>query len=67
MKRSLDDLKFKTKDGEKFDIPLEGSLGLLALGDIGLLAWRNKRAKYIQSIVDRKKNKENEGIDGEEK
>lgn len=24
----------------KYEIPMEGSLGLLALGDIGLRAWR---------------------------
>ena len=28
--------------GKKFPIPIEGSLGLLALGDIGLQAWRLK-------------------------
>ena len=32
----------ETPDGEEFEIPVEGSLGLLALGDIGLLAWRSK-------------------------
>lgn len=31
-----------TPDGQEFDIPLEGSLGLLALGDVGLMAWRSR-------------------------
>ena len=29
-------------NGEEYVIPVEGSLGLLALGYIGLEAWRNK-------------------------
>lgn len=28
------------------DIPLEGSLGLLATGDIGFLAWRAVRKEH---------------------
>ena len=31
--------------GEVYDIPIEGSLGLLALGYKGLLAWRHKRKR----------------------
>lgn len=30
------------KKNKKMDIPLEGSLGLLAYGDLGLKAWRAK-------------------------
>lgn len=30
----------------EYQIPPEGSLGLLALGYIGLLAWRTAREKY---------------------
>ncbi len=29
--------------GDKYEIPAEGSLGLLALGHIGLKLWREKR------------------------
>ena len=29
-------------DGNEFEIPVEGSIGLLALGDIGYLAWKAK-------------------------
>ncbi len=31
--------------GDKYEIPYEGSLGLLALGHIGLKLWREKRAE----------------------
>jgi len=31
--------------GAVYDIPVEGSLGLLALGAVGLQAWRRKRAE----------------------
>ena len=31
-------------------IPLEGSLGILAYGARGLLAWRKKQVEYIQRI-----------------
>lgn len=33
------------KDSD-FEIPIGGSLGLLALGHIGLQLWRNKRKDY---------------------
>lgn len=39
----------KTKDGKQVDIPYEGSLGLLALGDVGLILWRDAKEKYNQS------------------
>ena len=31
----------KPKDNQRFNVEPEGSLGLLALGDIGLDMWRN--------------------------
>ncbi len=34
-----------TIDGQAFDIPVEGSLGLLALGYAGIKAWRQKQAE----------------------
>ena len=34
---------FTTTEGQPYDIPLEGSLGLLAFGYKGLMAWRAKR------------------------
>ena len=38
----------KTVSGEPFEIPVLGSLGLLALGDVGLLAWRAKKIEAIK-------------------
>lgn len=34
-----------TVDGQSFDIPFGGSIGLLALGDLGIIAWRQKVRK----------------------
>jgi len=44
-----EDVKIITQDGEEIEIPVEGSLGLLALGAVGIKAWRKKRRemKYI--------------------
>jgi hypothetical protein len=33
----------KKKTHDTIEIPVEGSLGLLALGAVGLKAWRKKR------------------------
>jgi len=43
--------KIDLKDpyGKKFNIPVEGSLGLLALGAIGLIAWREKKREVLQN------------------
>ncbi|HRZ77307.1 MAG TPA: hypothetical protein P5248_08070 [Bacteroidales bacterium] len=30
-----------------FDVPVKGSLGLLALGDLGLKAWRKARREAL--------------------
>lgn len=35
-----------TNDGQPFKIPVEGSLGLLALGYKGVVAWRQVRRQY---------------------
>ena len=53
-KKTLLDLDFKTKDGQKFDVPVQGSLGLLALGDIGLMAWRQKKLQVYQEMQKQK-------------
>jgi len=58
--KSLLDLDFKTKDGQKFDVPVHGSLGLLALGDIGLMAWREKKLQVYQEMQKQKAQKEQE-------
>ena len=33
------------EEEKSYQVPPEGSLGLLALGHIGLFAWRNARAE----------------------
>lgn len=35
----------------KYEIPPEGSLGLLALGHIGLKLWREKRKEVYQAKI----------------
>lgn len=40
------------------DIPTEGSLGILAYGDIGILSWRKKRTSELKKKTTKKK-KEN--------
>lgn len=37
--------EIRTKDGTTFKVPVEGSLGLLAIGYRGLMAWRAVRKK----------------------
>jgi hypothetical protein len=39
-------LVITAEDGKPFKVPVEGSLGLLALGYKGLVAWRHTRAQY---------------------
>ena len=36
-------------DGSAFEIPVEGSIGLLALGFEGIVAWRAKRLEVLGS------------------
>ncbi len=47
---SIKHFSFKTEKGEPFDIPIEGSLGLLAYGYIGIMLWREKRQGTITEI-----------------
>jgi hypothetical protein len=35
--------------GNPFEAPPDGSLGLLALGHIGLIEWRKSREKYLKN------------------
>ncbi|MCR9290180.1 MAG: hypothetical protein NXI23_22645 [Bacteroidetes bacterium] len=46
-------LEFETiltdKNGEPLEIPIGGSLELLAKGDIGLMAWRKKRKQLKEN------------------
>ena len=36
-------------NNEKFNIPEEGMLGLLALGNVGLKMWRMKRSSVVST------------------
>jgi len=47
---------FRTEDGKAFEVPEEGSLGLLALGYVGLMAWRQKRQ---EAMAERQKQQAN--------
>jgi hypothetical protein len=44
---------------KKFEIPVEGSLGILALGAAGIKAWRKKREEALAE-----KNSKNGGSNG---
>ncbi|MCH8902926.1 MAG: PEP-CTERM sorting domain-containing protein [Bacteroidetes bacterium] len=50
-------IKLKNEDGTTYDVPEKGSLGLLALGAVGLAAWRRKR-KVVPVPIPRKKSPE---------
>lgn len=50
-----------TKDGKPVEIPLNGSISLLALGDLGLIAWRLKKQEYNQALRNKQNNREDEG------
>jgi|WetSurMetagenome_2_1015567.scaffolds.fasta_scaffold260455_2 hypothetical protein len=58
---------FIIQDGKevKLDIPVEGMLGLLAYGDLGLLAWRNVR-KEARKVREENNQKQKENVNGEE-
>jgi len=40
--KKKDQPKLLTEKGENFEIPTKGSLGLLALGYVGTMVWREK-------------------------
>lgn len=46
------------KSGDQYQIPYEGSLGLLALGHVGLKLWREKRKEVDEAIAKEKAAKE---------
>lgn len=43
--------ELKTPDGKPYDIPVEGSLGLLALGYVGLMSWRAKKVEVAKEMA----------------
>ncbi|MEZ4828699.1 MAG: hypothetical protein R3C61_20805 [Bacteroidia bacterium] len=48
-----DDLQLflNAESGQHFPVPVEGSLGLLAMGYIGLMAWREVRQQYSKKVI----------------
>jgi hypothetical protein len=50
-------LSLTTKDGKPVEVSEEGSLGLLALGYIGLILWREKRQQIRAQSVPPVENK----------
>jgi hypothetical protein len=56
----MSDKKIESKDGT-FDIPPDGSLGLLALGAVGLKAWRKKREEVKAQLATKQKKDETQG------
>ncbi len=61
--QSKQKLVISTEDGKPFQVPPEGSLGLLALGYKGLIAWRQARRQYqmIKKAAEEKEKAENNG------
>jgi len=67
------ELKILTKDGKEFEVPVEGSLGLLALGAVGIQAWRKKQREMNYKnpnenvIVEKKEEDKKKKDDDEQK
>ncbi len=47
------------KPGDTYEVPAEGSLGLLALGYRGLEAWRKAQDNIPKKVSDKKEADEN--------
>lgn len=47
-----EEIKIKTLDGKVYEVPVEGSLGLLALGYVGVMKWREK-IREVQKQYDK--------------
>ena len=43
---------FTDDNGEPFEVTPEGSLGLFALGDLGLAAWRMVRTRAAEEMME---------------
>ncbi len=67
------ELKIHTKDGTEFEVPVEGSLGLLALGAFGIQTWRKKQREMNYKnpnenvIVEKKEEDKKKKDDNEQK
>lgn len=43
------------KEKNTIEVPVRGSLGLLALGDKGLVLWRKKKAEHRKEMIKNQK------------
>lgn len=59
MKNKKEEFKIKTKDGQSYNVPVQGSLGLLALGYEGVKAWRKRKYLFFQERQKRRQNTTN--------
>ncbi len=62
-KKQTNKVSITTNDGKPFQIPVEGSLGLLALGYKGLVAWRQVRRQYQKTVVAKQTQKKEKNPD----
>lgn len=46
-----------TFDGKPFKVPPGGSLGILALGNVGIRAWKKAKKEYEEEIKNGEKEK----------
>ncbi len=58
-KNEKNKITITTTDGKPFPIPVEGSLGLLALGYKGVVAWRQVRRQFQKTVAANQQQKEN--------
>jgi hypothetical protein len=54
MSESKKDIKTNSDVASPYDIPVEGSLGLLALGATGIREWRKVREAYKKQMREEK-------------
>jgi|GEM_PF-862278 len=64
------ELKILTKEEKEFEVPVEGSLGLLALGAVGIQAWRKKQREMNyknpnENVIVEKKEEDKKKKDGD--
>ena len=56
MSESKKNIKAKSDAAIPYDIPVEGSLGLLALGAVGIMEWKKVRNAHNKRKLKEEKN-----------
>jgi hypothetical protein len=56
MSESKKNTRTNSGAGISYDIPVEGSLGLLALGAVGIIKWRKVRNAHNKRKLEEEKN-----------